>query len=185
MEPPTRPLRAKAEEWRTRLAKADSNSFPSATPPKATPPSTYVSDHTTTSSVALDPGPKSQSLGSVPPYTTLGQLSYAPATQTTVVTTTTTTTTAFPPLILKAPRQLSELDPKLYPLASSPTPSSIKRFCFNLGGRPTYFREAENVTETLEKVSSKFGFELHFEKRKAIVSRNLQRSASATSIGTY
>ncbi|KAI9722900.1 MAG: hypothetical protein M1812_001348 [Candelaria pacifica] len=151
MEPPTRLLR-KAEDGRTSLAKADSNPFSSALSPEATSPSTCTADHTKRASLALDTGARAQPIEDIPPYTTLGQLSYAPATQTTVVTTTTTTTTAFPPLVLKAPRQLSELDPKLYPLASSPTPSSIKRFCFNLGGRPTYFREAENVSETLENI---------------------------------
>lgn len=82
----------------------------------------------------------------------LGQFSFAPATQTTVVTTTTTTTTNFPPLMMKAPHHLHELDPKLYPLASSPTPKSIKRFCFDVGGRPTYFNEAENTLDALQGV---------------------------------
>lgn len=83
----------------------------------------------------------------------LGQFSFAPATQTTVVTTTTTTTTSFPPLIMKAPHHLHELDSKLYPLAASPTPQSIKRLCFNVGGRPTYFQEADDTSETVQAVS--------------------------------
>lgn len=78
-----------------------------------------------------------------------GQFTFAPATQTTVVTTTTTTTTSFPPLMIKAPHHLHDLDPKLYPLASSPTPKSIKRFCFHIGGKPTYFNEAENTSQAL------------------------------------
>lgn len=81
-----------------------------------------------------------------------GQFTFAPATQTTVVTTTTTTTTSFPPLMIKAPHHLHELDSKLYPLASSPTPKSIKRFCFDLGGKPTYFNEAENASQALHGV---------------------------------
>ena len=81
-----------------------------------------------------------------------GQFTFAPATQTTVVTTTTTTTTSFPPLMIKAPHHLHELDPKLYPLASSPTPKSIKRFCFDIGGKPTYFNEAENTSNALHGV---------------------------------
>lgn len=81
-----------------------------------------------------------------------GQFTFAPATQTTVVTTTTTTTTSFPPLMIKAPHHLHELDPKLYPLASSPTPKSIKRFCFDIGGQPTYFNEAENTSHALHGV---------------------------------
>ena len=82
----------------------------------------------------------------------LGQFSFAPATQTTIVTTTTTTTTSFPPLMMKAPHHLHQLDPKMYPLASSPTPKSIKRFCFDVGGRPTFFSEADDTRDTLEVV---------------------------------
>ncbi len=82
----------------------------------------------------------------------LGQFSFAPATQTTVVTTTTTTTTSFPPLMMKAPHHLHELDSKLYPLAASPTPRSIKRLCFDVGGRPTYFREADDTLGTIHEV---------------------------------
>jgi len=89
----------------------------------------------------------------VPPYSTLGQLSFAPATQTTVVTTTTTTTTDFPPFVMKAPSHLHNLDPKLYPLAATPTPQSMKRFCFDLGGQPTFFREADDTGQTLQEVS--------------------------------
>ena len=82
----------------------------------------------------------------------LGQFSYAPATQTTVVTTTTTTTTQFPPLRMKAPQHLNELDPKQYPLASSPTPQSIKELHFNVEGRPAIFQEMGDTAETLAKV---------------------------------
>ena len=82
----------------------------------------------------------------------LGQFSYAPATQTTVVTTTRTVTTKFPPLVLKAPKHLHELDPKQYPLASSPTPQCIKKINFGVAGRPTTFREADDTLDTLEKV---------------------------------
>ena len=82
----------------------------------------------------------------------LAQFSFAPATQTTVVTTTTTTTTKFPPLVLKGPQHLYNRDPKFYPLASSPTPHSIKNLHFDLGGRPTTFQEAEDSLETIRKV---------------------------------
>lgn len=90
------------------------------------------------------------------PYATLGQLSYAPATQTTVVTTTTTTTTSFPPIVLKAPRHLNDRDPKLYPLASSPTPNSIQQLQFNIGGQLAYFDEAGDVDRSLREVCSLF-----------------------------
>lgn len=94
----------------------------------------------------------SQPLDSIRPNDVLGQLSYAPATQTTVVTTVTRTTTEFPPLMMKAPQHLYDLDPKLYPLASSPTPQSIKKLCFDLEGRPTLFQEADDTLLRLEEV---------------------------------
>jgi hypothetical protein len=88
----------------------------------------------------------------IPPYGTLGHLSYAPATQTTVVTTTTTTTTSFPPLFLNPPTQLDRRDPKLYPLAFSPTPDALKRFCFDIDGKRTCFHEADDVEISLKEV---------------------------------
>lgn len=88
------------------------------------------------------------------PYSTVGQFSYAPTTQTTVVTTTTTTTTHFPVLKMGPPRNLNELDPKQYPLAALPTPQNLKRFCFDIDGRPTYFREAEDPEQAIKDVST-------------------------------
>ena len=88
------------------------------------------------------------------PYSTVGQFSYAPTTQTTVVTTTTTTTTHFPVLRMGPPRNLNELDPKQYPLATLPTPQSLKRFCFDIEGRPTYFREADDPEQAVKDVSA-------------------------------
>ena len=84
----------------------------------------------------------------------IGQLSYAPTTQTTVVTTTTTTTTSFPPFIIKPPCRLSERDPKQYPLASSPTPQSLKRFSFDYMGKPVCFEEGDDAEQILQEVSS-------------------------------
>lgn len=86
----------------------------------------------------------------------VGQFSFAPATQTTVVTTTTTTTTTFPPLIIKPPRAARELDPKIYPLASSPTPSSLRNVKFELGGKPVVFKEPEDTAATLTEVCRPF-----------------------------
>jgi F-box and WD-40 domain protein CDC4 len=83
----------------------------------------------------------------------LGQFAFAPATRTTVVTTTTTTTTSFPPLVLKAPRSTRELDPKMYPLASSPTPASLRNIRFELGGRPVIFNEPEDTMGAFQEVS--------------------------------
>lgn len=90
------------------------------------------------------------------PYAALGQLSYAPTTQTTVVTTTTTTTTSFPPLILNAPRHLRERDPKQYPLAASPTPQAIKQFSFSIGGKQARFEEADDAQNALEEYQQQY-----------------------------
>ncbi|KAL9106406.1 MAG: hypothetical protein Q9227_008548 [Pyrenula ochraceoflavens] len=82
---------------------------------------------------------------------TLGQFSFAPATHTTVVTTTTTTTTKFPPFMMPAPKRLRDLDPKLYPLASTPTPESLRNISFEVEGKTTVFREFEDSTFALEQ----------------------------------
>ncbi|KAF2749766.1 WD40 repeat-like protein, partial [Sporormia fimetaria CBS 119925] len=84
-------------------------------------------------------------LPTLAPFDTLGQLSIAPATQTTVVTTTTTTTTSFPPILMSAPRCLSSLDAKDYPLAHVPAPESIRRFSFAAGDAEARFEEADHV----------------------------------------
>lgn len=95
----------------------------------------------------------------VPADSAVGQFSLAPATQTTVVTTTTTTTTNFPPLLLRPPRQTQSLDPKLYPLAATPTPSSIKDIRFKVGGASVVFNEADDALSVLDEVSDNiFGF---------------------------
>ncbi|KAL3475471.1 WD40-repeat-containing domain protein [Aspergillus californicus] len=85
----------------------------------------------------------------------IGQFSFGPATQTTVVTTTTTTTTTFPPLSIKPPRATRELDAKLYPLASSPTPSALRNIKFNIGGKSVVFNEPDDPAATLEEISDK------------------------------
>ena len=88
----------------------------------------------------------------LPPDSTVGQFSFAPATQTTVVTTTTTTTTNFPPFVMRAPRCLRNLDPKSYPLASAPTPDSLKEICFTMDGQSVTFREPEDSQGALDQV---------------------------------
>lgn len=84
---------------------------------------------------------------------TLGQFSFAPATQTTVVTTTTTTTTKFPPFVMRAARSMQDLDPKVYPLAKTSTPAALRTIQFDLAGKPTLFREAADATVAFEQVS--------------------------------
>ncbi|KAM5437844.1 SCF ubiquitin ligase complex subunit cdc4 [Microsporum canis] len=82
---------------------------------------------------------------------TIGQFSFAPATQTTVVTTTTTTTTKFPPFVMRPPRFAGQLDPKVYPLASMPTPAPLRDIRFILNGKSVIFREADDVSGILSK----------------------------------
>src|SRR6266536_6715784 len=113
---------------------------PSTSRPKLTP---FSNHRPTMASSEQNMSRRTFSSQDVPTNSTLGQFSFAPATQTTVVTTTTTTTTSFPPIIMPTPRSMNELDPKVYPLASTPTPSSIKQLTFNFGGTPTFFQEAE------------------------------------------
>lgn len=92
--------------------------------------------------------------GQTKPQDTLGQFSFGPTTQTTVVTTTTTTTTKFPPFLMRAPRRATQLDAKLYPLATTPTPVSLKKIRFLHQGRPAVFQEAPDTSIALLEVSS-------------------------------
>ncbi|KXS20561.1 WD40 repeat-like protein [Gonapodya prolifera JEL478] len=59
-----------------------------------------------------------------------------------VVTRVETTTTVAYPAILFDPPSPTHLDPGVYPLANTPTPPALKRFCFEVDGVPTHFREA-------------------------------------------
>ncbi|KAJ3229448.1 SCF ubiquitin ligase complex subunit cdc4 [Chytriomyces hyalinus] len=64
---------------------------------------------------------------------------------TTVVTTTTTQITEFPPLVLDPnPPIRTSLDVAHYPLANTPTPPALKKFCFDLNGVPTRFTELDS-----------------------------------------
>ncbi|ETN43690.1 uncharacterized protein HMPREF1541_02849 [Cyphellophora europaea CBS 101466] len=94
---------------------------------------------------------------------TLAQFSFAPATQTTVVTTTTTTTTRFPPLIMRPPNRNHQLDPKLFPLAATPTPDRLKNISFRVGDKPTIFREAADASIALEQLQ---------EEQKVLAEKN-------------
>lgn len=82
----------------------------------------------------------------------VGRFSLAPATQTTVVTTTTTTTTKFPPLVIKAPRNLQDRDPKHFPLARLRTPESLKRVQFRVGDQAAFFQEADDPVGAFNEV---------------------------------
>ncbi|OQO11246.1 hypothetical protein B0A48_05502 [Cryoendolithus antarcticus] len=116
-----------------------------ASPTEEMPPTRYPHSHadeavTTMTSRAMPP-----------PNSTIASLAFGPATQQTVVTTTTTTTVSLPPLIMNPPKDLFERDPKQYPLAFTPTPRNVKRFCFEVNGRPTMFHESEDAEETMRK----------------------------------
>ena len=54
--------------------------------------------------------------------------------------------------MVKAPKRLHDLDPKLYPLAASPTPKLIKKLCFEIEGRPAIFEEADDTIQAINKV---------------------------------
>lgn len=97
--------------------------------------------------------PGTSGLGHEASSDSLAQFSFAPATRTTVVTTTTTTTTTFPPLVIKSPRATRSLDPKLYPLASAPTPASLRDIKFELDGKSIIFKEPEDTTSAFKEVS--------------------------------
>lgn len=102
------------------------------------------------------------------PQDLLAQIQYAPATQTTVVTTTTTTTTTFPPLIIPPPGRKNRLNPKHYPLANGPTPPSLTKLAFSIGGKTAFLKEAEDTRTSLEQ--------LHDEQRVLQKSRGAVRT---------
>ena len=116
-----------------------------------TPPSLLVRPGTATGR-SCEKSSDARPYSNINPKDTIGRFSYGPTTQTTVVTTTTTTTTEFPPLMLRAPRHLDQLDPKVYPLAASPTPTSICKLVFEVNGRSATFEEAKDTLKTAEKV---------------------------------
>ncbi|KAI4258802.1 MAG: hypothetical protein L6R42_004892 [Xanthoria sp. 1 TBL-2021] len=87
----------------------------------------------------------------IAPNDFLGQMSLAPATQTTVVTTTTTTTTEFPPLVIKAPRNVHDLDPVDYPLARLRTPASLRNVQFTIGDQTALLKEADDTIKSVNE----------------------------------
>ncbi|KAL8671737.1 MAG: hypothetical protein Q9168_003759 [Polycauliona sp. 1 TL-2023] len=97
------------------------------------------------------PHKRKRRTASIAPADFLGQMSLAPATQTTVVTTTTTTTTEFPPLVIKAPRNLHHLDPADYPLARLRTPASLRHVQFNIGDQTAILKEADDTIKSVNE----------------------------------
>lgn len=150
----------------------------------ASPTEALASRHGDESNTTMITKTTSSSLLS--PHSTMAQLSFGPATQQTVTTVTTTTTVSLPPLIIKPPRNLHDRDPKQYPLAFSPTPHHIKRFCFDVNNQPTVFSEAEDAEETarhhrqlLDKIQEHNGA-LRQELRDASFGTPVSRSSKHT-----
>jgi F-box and WD-40 domain protein CDC4 len=141
-------------EFGSRCRARDASPLPSATPEPPAYPS-LATDFKQICNRDLD-GLQETRAGPVSSRSTLGQFSFAPATRTTVVTTTTTTTTDFPPLVLNAPQSSRQLDPKLYPLASTPTPASLRNFKFELAGKSVVFNEPEDTVGALQEVSQQY-----------------------------
>ncbi|CAL5874365.1 uncharacterized protein PFLUO_LOCUS8661 [Penicillium psychrofluorescens] len=100
-------------------------------------------------------GQDKDTFGQGHPNDALGQFSFAPTTRTTVVTTTTTTTTSFPPLMIKPPRAVKDLDTRQYPLASSPTPAALRNLKFKIGDRSVVFNEPEDSTNAVHELKEK------------------------------
>jgi F-box and WD-40 domain protein CDC4 len=98
------------------------------------------------------PGGRSTTHAEADPYATMSQLSFAPATKTTVVTTTVTTTTTLPPMCVNAPGSLSERDPNVYPLAHVQAPESIRKIYFDAGGELACFEEADAASSKMQEV---------------------------------
>ena len=83
----------------------------------------------------------------------MAQFTFAPTSTRTVVTTTTTTTTTFPPLVFPPPRPVEDLDPRVHPLATTETPPALRKFVFNIDGKPAEFNESEDPERSLYEVS--------------------------------
>ena len=106
----------------------------------------------TSNSIQNIPLKRKRRVPAIAPNDFLGQMSLAPATQTTVVTTTTTTTTEFPPLVIKAPRNVHDLDPLDYPLARLRTPASLRHVQFSIGDQTAVLKEADDTIKTANEV---------------------------------
>jgi F-box and WD-40 domain protein CDC4 len=116
-----------------------------------------------------------EDLGQGPSDTAIGQFSFAPTTRTTVVTTTTTTTTSFPPLTIQPPRAVKDLDARLYPLASSPTPSTLRNLKFKIGDKSIVFNEPEDTTSATAEVRTTPPYRIFESSHKYSIKRKTRR----------
>ena len=71
--------------------------------------------------------------------------------ETKTVTTTTTTKRAYPPLFVRGPRDLNSLDSKEYPLASRPTPPSLRKLTFHLGDEDNEPSDTDDAMDLVSK----------------------------------
>jgi F-box and WD-40 domain protein CDC4 len=71
--------------------------------------------------------------------------------ETKTVTTTTTTKRAYPPLFVRGPRDLNSLDSKEYPLASRPTPPSLRKLTFHLGDEDNEPSDTDDAMDLVRK----------------------------------
>jgi F-box and WD-40 domain protein CDC4 len=69
------------------------------------------------------------------------QIDLAECVETKTVTTTTTTKRSYPPLFVRPPVSLENLDLKQYPLARKATPEAISSFSYEVNGEVVHFRE--------------------------------------------
>ncbi|KAI8603268.1 hypothetical protein EDD21DRAFT_424762 [Dissophora ornata] len=122
---------------------SSSSQMPLPDRPAPTDPDRRASSSSSSSASSASTGP----LHRRQPISTT--FSLAPMTTTTVVTTTTTTSTEYPPLYFRPPPIPAHLDPKIFPLADTPTPPALKKFCFDLNGQPTFFRENQENEQAM------------------------------------
>ncbi|KAI8621009.1 hypothetical protein BC830DRAFT_1224959 [Chytriomyces sp. MP71] len=100
------------------------------------------------------------------------------AVTTTVVTTTTTRITEFPSLLIDPtsnPASGPSLDSSRFPLANTPTPPALKKFCFDLNGVPTRFTELDLTEDDLKKLNQPVS---HAKSEKTIISTLASPSAA-------
>ena len=137
----------------SRISTLPNHSEPSSAPFSSQPRQMLGPAQTGTSNLIQNvPQKRKRRALAIAPNDFLGQISLAPATQTTVVTTTTTTTTEFPPLVIKAPRNIHDLDPVVYPLARLRTPASLRHVQFCIGDQTAVLKEADDTIKTANEV---------------------------------
>ncbi|KAL3419666.1 WD repeat containing protein pop1 [Phlyctema vagabunda] len=104
------------------------------------------------------------------------QIELAECVETKTVTTTTTTKRSYPPLLVRPPQALEQLDSKEYPLASKPTPSELSNFSYEFDGRlidfsenePPHSGESSNVFSDTDNPASSPKAESRMSKKRAL-----------------